>query len=180
MCDEFCVRIAPRDEQCVLGCCPGRTVWGQLPPLGWHLIGLLSAFGCLSLSSLPSLCYSIHVSLLLHFCLFFFYYLLLCLHLLHTEMLCGLTYLNPAVSLSLSLCPSLLIWVTAEESIGGRSLSSPHPPRIYYSLKHSHTDGPLEGSIVQLPTHTYETDVSVDALSHHSTRAHTVGHTCAK
>lgn len=72
MCDEFCVRIAPRDEQCVLGCCPGRTGWGQLPPLGWHLIGLLSAFGCLSLSSLPSLSATVSMSLSCSIFVFFF------------------------------------------------------------------------------------------------------------
>ncbi len=55
--------IAPRDEQCVLGSCPGRNGWGGLSPLGWHLIGLLSAFGCLSLHSLPSLFATVSMSL---------------------------------------------------------------------------------------------------------------------
>lgn len=76
--------VSPRDEQCVLECCPARTGLGQLPPLGWHLIGLLSAFGCLSLFSFPSLYYSIYF---------------------HSEMLPVPTYPNPAVSLSVSFCP---------------------------------------------------------------------------
>lgn len=53
--------------------------------------------------------------------------------------------------------PSLLIWETAEGSIGGCSLSSPRPSGIYYSLKHSYTEGPLEGwtGYIHTNTHTH-------------------------
>lgn len=139
-------------------CSVGSREQGQLPPQGRLLIGLIvwpsftpltSPLPCCTVFLSPpvSLCKSHHP-------------------VLHSQSFHNWNFpppasatpesLSPSVFLSISHAhPSLFIWETAEGSIGGRSLSSLRPAQIYYSLKHSHSNGPLVGWVVQLLLYTH-------------------------